>query len=410
MKKLRSLLLKISALVFSVILTILLLEAGSFAVLASRYKGLISARERFRRDTNSFTERLTQSSKGNCGYIDTLFPHPYLGFVHHGNPPCGIPEINNIGLFGRNYLSEKDPDKFVILLTGGSVAAQFAELHKRDPSYLEQILNRDYLSPKGGPFSVLNGGDGAWKQPQQAILFMLYSDAVDAVVTLDGFNEHYQIGAGTRFELPANNFINVNPLVTGDFATIAKNWIWGNVRRYAAQHPVLSRSNTVYLILKTFGPEARGEVPVDTRKTNVVSMFALPQDWDLPKRIGWSQKQYQKYILAMDLVAHDSHVLSAYFLQPVPAIGKTLTEKEKAVVGDLRYASTYRNMVDSLFELRGRGVPVYSLLDVFQDSNQTLYGDEIHLIHDAGGESAGYRMMAEKMAAVLARSWKLKKR
>ncbi len=406
----RSTLLKLSALLFSAILTVLLLEAGSFAVLSFRYKGLTSARERFRRDTNSYTERVTQSGKGNCGYIDTLFPHPYLAFVHHGNSPCGIPDINNIGLFGRNYPSEKSPDKFVILLTGGSVAAQFAEFHKDAPSYLEQILNRDYVSPKGGTFQILNGGDGAWKQPQQAILLMLYSDAVDGVVTLDGFNEHYMIGSGKRFEYPANNFISVNPMATEDFDTVAKNWVWGGVHRYAAQNPVLSRSNTVYLILKVLGPGVRGEVPADTRRTTVDSMFALPADWDPARRIDWSQKQYRKYILAMESMAHDSHLLSAYFIQPVPAIGKTLTEKEKSVVGDLSYASTYQGMVDSLLTLRGRGVPIFNLLDVFQDSRQTLYSDEMHLVHEGDGESEGYRMLAERMAAELGRTWKLNKR
>jgi len=401
-------LLKLSAFLFSAILLVLLLEAGSFAVLAWRYGGFTSSRERFRRDTNTYTERVTRS--GACSYVDTLFPHPYLAFVHHGNAPCGIPDINNIGLFGRNYPSEKSPDKFVVLLTGGSVAAQFAQFHNAAPSYLEQILNRDYVSPKGGAFEVLNGGDGAWKQPQQTILLMLYADAVDGVVTLDGFNEHYMIGSGKRFEYPANNFITVNPLAVEDFDAIARSWIWGGVHRFAAQNPVLSRSSTVYLILKVLGPAVRGEVPADARKTTVDSLFALPPDWEPSKRIDWSQKQYRKYITMMQSVARDSGLLSAFFIQPVPAIGKTLTAKEKAVTGDLSYASTYRSMTDSLLALRSGGVPIYSLLDMFQDSQETLYGDEIHMIQGTDGESVGYRMMAEQMVRVLAQSWHLKRR
>jgi hypothetical protein len=402
-------LLKFFAILFSLILTVLILEAGSFAVLALQYGGLASARERFRQDTNTYTARLTRST--NCTYIDTLFPHPYLAFVHHGNSPCGIPNINNIGLFGRNYPSEKPPDKFVILLTGGSVAAQFAEFHKDKPSYLEQILNRDYVSPNGGAFQILNGGDGAWKQPQQMILFMLYSDTVDGVVTLDGFNEHYMIGVGRRFEYPANSFISVNPMATGDFDTIARNWFWGGIHRYASQNAVLSRSNTIYLILKVLGPTVRGEVrAADARRTSVDSLFALPADWEPSKRIEWSQKQYKKYIMAMESVARDSGLLSAYFIQPVPAIGKPLTEKEKTVTGDLSYGKMYQDMADSLLTLRSRRVLIYSLLDTFHDSRQTLYGDAIHMLHGTDGESAGYRMMAEEMARVLAQAWHLKRR
>ena len=401
---------KLSAIVISTIFTVLLLELVSFSVLAWQYKNFASPRERFRRD-NSNTFLTWLDAPATCGYVDTLYPHPYLGFVHHANPPCGLQEVNNIGLFGPNYPSERSPGKFVILLTGGSVAGQFAAPHKSRPSYLEQVLNRDYVSPKGGDFQVLDGGDGAWKQPQQAILFLLYADAVDGLVTLDGFNEHYMIGAGSRFELPANNFLDVNPLATRDFGTVAVNWIWGNIHRYAAQNPILSRSNLVYLLLVKLGPDVRGEVAaVKNRRTTVQSMFALPQDWDAKKRLDWSLRQYQKYIMAMELLARDSGVLSAYFVQPVPAIDKPLTDEEKKVVGDLSYAETYRNMTDSLLDLRKRNVQILSLVDMFRNSHDSLYGDAIHMKTGVDSESEGYRLMAEKMATMLAETWHLKAR
>src|SRR5687768_6438406 len=121
------------------------------------------ARERFARKTNTFVAGL---SSGECSYLDALYPHPYLGFVHHGNPPCGMATINNIGLFGPDFPSQRRDDRFVILLTGGSVAAQFAMPLANSPTYLEQFLNSKYLSPNGMPFLVLDGGDGAWKHPQ----------------------------------------------------------------------------------------------------------------------------------------------------------------------------------------------------------------------------------------------------
>lgn len=408
--RLKSILVKLTAIVLSVVFTILLLELASFAVLTAESHSFTSARERFRKDDNN-TYLSWVTAGRNCSYVESMFPHPYLGFVHHGNPPCGVPGINNIGLYGWNYPSEKSPDKFVILLTGGSVASQFAYFHKQSPSYLEQILNRDYESPKGGAFQVLNGGDGAWKQPQQAILFLLYSDAVDGVVTLDGFNEHYMMGVGSRFELPANNFLDVNPLATRDFSTVANNWIWSNIHRRVAQHPILSRSNVLYLVLKKTGPDTRGEVAgSDKRHTTVQSMFALPQDWDAKKRLDWSVRQYQKYILAMESIAREQGVLSAYFIQPVPAIDKPLTDEEKKLVGDLSYADTYRKMTDSLLDLRRRNLHIVSLLDIFQNSRETLYADAIHMKWDADQENAGYRLMAEKIAPMLAETWHLKSR
>ena len=44
-------------------------------------------------------------------------------FVHHANPPCGISWDNNVGLFGPDFPVIKPADHYVVMLTGGSVAA-----------------------------------------------------------------------------------------------------------------------------------------------------------------------------------------------------------------------------------------------------------------------------------------------
>jgi hypothetical protein len=114
------------------------------------------------------------------------------------------------------------------LLTGGSVASQLGQNNLPPaPHYLEEELNNRYVSPSGKPFLVLNGGDGAWKEPQQLILFAMYAGTVDAVLTLDGFNEHYTFmpGAGQRLESSGNNFMEVNPLIADDFGGAAIGWM-----------------------------------------------------------------------------------------------------------------------------------------------------------------------------------------
>jgi hypothetical protein len=197
---------------------------------------------------NTFIAGVTGQSVG-CRYVDTLYPHPYLGFVHHGNPPCGLPAINNIGLFGPGLPSERRTDRFVVLVTGGSVSAQLMSSGPSGTPYLQAILERDYVSPTGQPFLLLNGGDGGWHQPQQAILFLLYADAVNAVVTLDGFNERYFVGSSVRFEYPPNNFNDINPaseLVFGCCHTLDCRQ---DLRPCARGSRVLSRSQAAYLAL-----------------------------------------------------------------------------------------------------------------------------------------------------------------
>src|SRR4029450_1176602 len=104
--------------------------------------------------------------------------------------------------------------------------------HPPAPPYLEEELNEKYVSPNGKPWLVLNGGDGAWKEPQPFILFALYASSVDAVVHLGGFKEHYFFwpGAEERLERRLSNFIEVNPFVADEnFGDAAIGWVMGRL-------------------------------------------------------------------------------------------------------------------------------------------------------------------------------------
>jgi hypothetical protein len=392
----------------------LLVAAAAAEILANAYllardRRYVSPRARLAALDNTFIAGITRADR-NCRYIDTLYPHPYLAFVHHGNPPCGIPDVNNIGLFGPDYPSERPADRFVVLVTGGSVAAQFMQAGVHGVAYLQENLERNYVSPTGRPFLLLNGGDGAWHQPQQLILFLLYADAVHAVVTLDGFNERYFVGSSVRFEYPANNFMDVNPLVNASYSEVVKRWVAGKLYARAASSRILSRSQLAYLVLARIDAylKEQRQLYTERERTNLNTMLALPAGWTTEHRIAWADGQYRKYIRAMDAVAAQHGVLAAHFLQPVPAIAKPLTEEERAVVGDLAYRALYERITRDVLGLAREGTPVFSLLDVFAARRDTLYADTIHLRQAADGSSQGYALIAERIAAMLAAEWHLR--
>jgi hypothetical protein len=397
----------VAAAVVTIVLFLGGLEAIATAYLYATTGTYVPARQRFASTTNTFVQDVTRAE--DCAYVDAMFPHPYVAFVHHGNPPCGMADVNNVGLFGADFPSTRSEDRFVVLLTGGSVAAQFANPAPGGrASYLEQMLNERYVSPNGRPFQVLNGGGGAWKQPQQTILFLLYADAVDALVTLDGFNEHYMLQSGFRFEYPAANFHAVNPLASQRFDDIVARWTVGRLREAAARNALLSRSQAAYsLIAAAQDYVARRAERRPAPKTTIESLFMLPPDWPQDRRTSWAIEQYRKYIRAMHAIAATHEVRTAFFVQPVPAIGKQLTEDERRVVGDLGYRDVYRNLAGQLLSLTAEGVPVVSLLDVFQDDRSTVYADPVHLARNADGGSPGYALMSDRMAAELGRLWKL---
>jgi hypothetical protein len=399
---------RLIALTLALLVSAIAIELLANVYLLVRDRRYASPRARLAALENTFITGITSRNTG-CRYIDTLYPHPYLAFVHHGNPPCGVPDVNNIGLFGADYPSARPHDRFVVLVTGGSVAAQLMSAGPHRVPYLQAILERDYVAPNGRPFLLLNGGDGAWHQPQQLILFLLYADAVHAVVTLDGFNERYFVGSGVRFEYPANHFMDVNPLVTTSYSNVVKRWIAGKLYARGVANPLLSRSQVVYLILARIDAYLKEQQTIYTarERTNLNTMLELPKEWDHERRVAWADGQYRKYVKAMDAVAAQHEVLVAHFIQPAPAIGKRLTDEEKAVVGDLGYRQLYERITRDVLDLAKDGTPIFSLLDLFEHTNGTVYADVIHLRQEPDGTSEGYRIMAEQMAATLARTWRL---
>ncbi len=375
------------------------------------------AAELYDRTQNTYVHDLTRRS--DCRYIDTLFPHPYLAFVHHDNPPCGLEYVNKIGLFGDDYPVVKRTDRYVILLTGGSVASQMAQNWTSPPAikYLEVELNNHYLSPNGKPFEVLNGGDGAWKEPQAFILFSLYATSVDAVVTLDGFNEYYSFWPGTeeRLESPNSNFLEVNPFVADEnFGDAAIGWVIGRIAGVLSKNRILSHSHAAYMIIRGIEAVAKSkDVFKSNKKTTLRGLFEMPEeirkDHDLAFAVQLSL--YQKYERGIEAIARDNGIRTAYFLQPVPAYGKVLTEEEKKVAGDLSYGELYRRVVAGMMTLKDKGLPIFDLGDVVSGHSETLYADHIHFYRKfPGGESDGYRIMATRMAEKLAETWGLQRK
>jgi hypothetical protein len=176
---------------------------------------------------------------------------------------------------------------------------------------------------------------------------------------------------------------------------------------------VLGHSHAAYLAIRAIETFAKGRSAWNSSKrTTLDGMFALP-----PAIAGQGEAVFamqlalfQKYNRAIEAMARDYGVRTAYFFHPVPAWGKVLTPQEKAVAGDLSYVALYRRMVDAMLLQRRLGMAVFDLGDLLVDVRQTIYADSVHFYRAPDGESPGYRLMAKRVAADLAAAWGLERR
>lgn len=360
----------------------------------------VSATQIFSSQQNKFVGLLTETNK--CTSIDQLFPHPYLEFVYHQNFPCARDNINATGFPGREFPLIRDQDRYTIFLTGGSVAAFVGGLHPKHPKFLEEELNSCYKPPHGTGFTVLNAAIGGWKQPQQAIAFLLYGDIADALVTLEGFNEISYYNS-ERIEKPHLGFQALNPLTTGNLRPLAAAWLvdlldkstYISWLRYSFLYQFTIKKFQSYLADKARKPDK-------ARQTTAKSLFALPAEWTIEQRQQFNLEQHKKYLLNMSRLATGRGIPAVFFLQPVPALDKLLTDEEKNSVGKLWYGDLYRKLEQEFLSLRKQGVRSFSLVNLFHNFSETLYIDSVHVrFEKTTGESYGNRKIAKAMATNL---------
>lgn len=410
----RALLLRALSLLIGLVLALVAIEVMAIAWLYVEDGRYTRAADLFERTQNAYVRDMTRGTP--CRFIDTLFPHPYLAFVHNADPPCSGPWVNNVGLFGPDFPVVRRDGFYTILLTGGSVASFLGGNQKGRPHYLEEELNDNYVSPNGKPWSVMIAAAGAWKEPQGFVAFTLYASAVDAVVNLSGYNEYFYFlpKMGQRLESPASNFVEANPYASDEnFGDAAIGWVAGRIAGTLSLNPVLHQSHAAYLIIRGIEVAAKGRDSFPSSKqTTIRSIFALPPDIDRDPQLQFDLQLdlYRKYLRGTEAVANDYGLKSAFFLQPVPAWGKALTDEERRVVGDLSYADLYRRIVAGMLPLRERGMLIYDLGDIFRNQTSTIYSDQIHYVSDTDGVSPGNRLVAARIAALLADSWGLQRK
>jgi hypothetical protein len=372
--------------------------------------------ERLAAERNAYVEvARAQTPSKSCGYGDSLIVHPYLAYVQAALGPCAVSYANSKSLIGKEFPDRPPPRTGIILVTGGSVAAQFVWDNRKEESPLERILNAEFTGDRFDRFIVLNGGHGAWKQPNQYIFFGLYADILAGVITLDGVNEHDWIAVAgrRRFEEPASNYFQAverqDPRVTTAPFTMAALKLDADLYRLASRHAIFQVSNLAYIVvdavrtaLRRYAsrtPKISITAEDDWVKASYAQMFAFHDKMTREERKIWSLGHYEKYIRLMHGGAEALRIKSLFLIQPIPGWGKPLTEQERIFARGAD-RKLYKEMTDQLLGLREQfGIPVYSLLDVFQGTKEEIYKDQAH-VNELGNE-----IIARRVADLIAEVW-----
>ena len=262
--------------------------------------------------------------------------------------------------------------------------------NRKEESPLERILNAEFTGDRFDRFIVLNGGHGAWKQPNQYIfsdftrIFLPESSRSTASTSTIGSPLD-----GDSKSLPATISKPLSakiPRVTTAPLTMAALKLDADLYRFASRHAIFQVSNLAYFVVDVVRTDLRryaSRTPKisitaedDWVKASYAQMFAFHDKMTREERKIWSLRQYEKYIRLMHGGAEALRIKSLFLIQPIPGWGKPLTEQERIAArgADLKL---YKEMTDHVVGLREQlGIPVYSLLDVFQGTKEEIYKDQ----------------------------------
>src|SRR5262245_46090701 len=99
----------------------------------------ISPGERLAAESNAYVEvARAQTPSKSCHYGDSLIVHPYLAYVQTALGPCGVGYANSKSMIGKEFPDRPRPRTGIILVTGGSVAAQFVWDNRKQESPLDR--------------------------------------------------------------------------------------------------------------------------------------------------------------------------------------------------------------------------------------------------------------------------------
>ena len=391
---------------FSLIIFLIILEIISKLVVYFEYGYLKKPSDIIRDDNlNSYVQLLEKEEK--CNYSSFLFPHPYLGWVNWNNPKCSNKiTFNSDGFPGPEFPIKKYEEFFDILITGGSVSEQLAPRKCKNKentlcnTFLVKAL-KEYISSNNKKIRVFNGAAGAYKHPHQSIVATLFGKNFDLIISIEGFNEHYMLDDNNlkKFTFPANNY---NVASNGFYLDSSLNRLIielvSSYKNLANKFFLADNSHfhsLSYRMLKIIAEKKYFKT--NNKRQNFSNLWEY--DKTQLNSVDIEKLKYENLVSQWkNFIASSSSngAKAIVIIQPVPQLYKNLTLEEKEFTKHRDYKKIFLKMAEEAEKLRlNENLMVYDFLNIFEQYNETIYQDAIHI------NTKGNEIMASHLVDIL---------
>ena len=332
-----------------------------------------------------------------CVWSDQIQTHPYWGIAYKLDSPCATVPVNSQGLSGPEIPQVRDPHYFTVLVVGGSVAETLAaHLSEQGMSSLQMRVQDKFVDSQGRKIRFINASIAAGQQPMQVLATLYYGRVVDAVISVEGYNEYRAIQNEKSIFGPTHVWTEV----------LVRDFNGGRLSGLLAQSLLDLKSkilrsylaNSLFLVSTAL--IIQDAVNIKSLDSGSNQLTRNLQSW----RGSQSKEQRIKDSLDMTLATSEvSKILGVPFvayLQPTPRSKKVLSAEETSVVGDLKTLDGYADFLrQSKASMKGR-VQFTDLTQIFDDTSDTVFLDPIH------NNLIGKRIFSDRIVSDLAQRFK----
>lgn len=349
--------------------------------------------------------------------------HPYYGYVCKPNsvvdfgmrPPKEFGHSVSIttdkhGFRNSEFPERKPEDEYWIGLFGGSVAFSMLSTDNSTTisGYLEKEINA--VSPRKR-IRVLNLALPGAQQPQQTIIYLNFVQYLDGIITFDGANET-MVAAYNANTIPSHfpylYYYTSLFMRPSDEERAALTWILGWLEDKRYRHAPRMIKLLAGIFNKKLVTQVKGRLNkiIAAPGSEFTSLFMDGPVTHVDEILKAGARSWSDHIRYMRHLAAIKNAECLFVLQPIPEIGKLLTEVEKNVAEKTEYTlelktKAYSLLSQELLRLRQDGVECEDFTCVFEDVSDSIYGDAMHF------EDRGCEIVAKKIAEIIKSRWRI---
>ncbi len=311
-----------------------------------------------------------------CRWGDSIQLHPIYLYHYKRSGPCAsnrFEDINSFGFMAPEFNLDSINDFYSILFLGGSVAESVVFTSSK--ILIEDWLNSNFISPNGKPFKIISFSIGGGRQPMQFNIYSQFVPFVNAVVSLEGFNELMSFYPGGQFTEATNQWKNKVYEEYESGLTIGLRKLGFFFSKTIKSFAISNYSYSLYSLARLVTPKNKVKYQ---RSPADLGRLPYPDHWSEEKSFTVNLSQYKSYLKNISSIADSSTQHHLIFLQPLPAFRKNITENEKRIIGRIEYKEIAQKVYGGLLDLDNEGVNIVDLRNIFDGVKDDLFIDQIH--------------------------------